>query len=148
MSLQLSVIVPGQADELLLYEQQRVRSEDPEQIFLSWTARWRKEALEYYLKLGWSFLARDDQQLVGYFLAQPLLFITGETQMSWVEHLQYSSLQARDELCALAYKLARDKHLQKVIFPDEAHLINSIKSLGGQSWQPKSYEIRTTKVTQ
>lgn len=158
MALFCRIVQLQDLDEILDFENRRLQEQIPDEMertLHSWNARWRKEALEHYLKLGWSFLARDKDKpspfsdeglLVGYFIAQPLLFLDGQTQSLWVEHLQYTSLQARDELCELAYKLSREKHLQKVFFPNVAGINNSISAFKAEIWNPSVMSIKTTKA--
>lgn len=158
MALFCRIVQLQDLDEILDFENKKLIEQVPDEMertFQSWNARWRKEALEHYLKLGWSFLARDkdkpsefsdEGQLVGYFMGQPLLFVGGQTQSLWVEHLQYASLQARDELCELAYKLSREKHFQKVFFPNEHGIANSISAFKAEVWNPNVMQIKTTKV--
>lgn len=157
MSLYCRIIQSHDLPEILDYEQKKLASSVPdetERTLQSWNARWRKEALEHYLPLGWSFLARDREipsseseegTLVGYFIAQPFLFMEGQTQCLWVEHLSYSSLQARDELCDLAYRLSREKHFQRVLFPNIAGVANSVATLKASAWQPSVLDVKTTK---
>ncbi len=145
-------------NEILDFENKKLQeliSDEMERTLHSWNVRWRKEALEYYLVLGWSFLVRDtacssqfsdEGLLVGYYMAQPLLFLDGQTQSLWVEHLQYASLQARDELCELAYKVSREKHFQKVFFPNVSGISNSISSFKAETWSPAVMHIKTTKA--
>lgn len=158
--LVLKVAQASDIDELLDYENRKLSetvTNPDDRAFEAWKAKWRREALEHYLNLGWSFVARDHNQvssyskdglLMGYFIAQPLLFFEGHTQSLWVEHLQYTSLQARDELCELAYKLSREKHLQKVFFPNSQLIANSVKQLKGENWSPQVLQIVTTKLSQ
>jgi hypothetical protein len=158
MSLFCRIVQLQDLDEILDFENKKLQEQIPDEMertLASWNVRWRKEALEHYLKLGWSFLAReqdkpssfsDEGLLVGYFIAQPLLFLDGQTQSLWVEHLQYGSLQARDELCELAYKLSREKHFQKVFFPSVAGINNSISAFKAETWSPGVMSIKTTKA--
>lgn len=158
MSLFLRIIQPSEIDEIIDFEMkelaEKIRDESERQIH-SWNARWRKESLEHYLPMGWSFLARDpslassfskEGALVGYFLAQPLLFFDGQTQSLWVEHLQFSALQARDELTDLAYRLSREKHLQRVFFPNTNSILNSIKQMKPEPFGTETFFVKTTKV--
>lgn len=150
MSLNLKVLQLSDLEEILDFEKKKLSesiSDEMEREFAAWNGRWRREALEHYLPMGWSFLARDhDSQIIGYFIAQPLLFLDGQTQSLWVEHLQFSSLQARDELCELAYKLAKEKHLQKVYFPQQNTIENAVKALKAETWSPGVLHIKTTKA--
>jgi hypothetical protein len=158
MSLNLRVIEMNEIEEILEFETRKLKEQFPEDIeamMQAWHAKWRKEALEHYLKTGWSFLARNkdrasthspEGELVGYFLAQPLLFFDGQTQSLWVEHIQFSSLQARDEICDLAYRLAREKHFQKVYFPATQNIAPTLKSMKATDWNSHAVFINTTKV--
>lgn len=157
MSLFCRVIQPSDIDALLNFENRKLAeniADENERNFHSWNARWRKEALEHYLPMGWSFMAlsRDgattgeQEILMGYFIAQPLLFVDGQTQSLWIEHMGYSSLQARDELCELAYKLCREKHFQKVLFPHLSGISNGLSSFKPEAWAPPTISVKTTKV--
>ncbi len=158
MSLFCRVIQIEDLPEILEFENKKLQESIPDEMertLQSWNARWRRESLEHYLPLGWSFLVRDMDSsgaysdrgaLAGYFLAQPLLFLDGQTQSLWMEHIQYASLQARDELCELAYRLSREKHFQKVFFPNIAGVSNSISSFRAEAWNPAVMHIKTTKA--
>jgi hypothetical protein len=157
MSLFLRIAVPGEIEEVLEFENRKLKesfADDAERMMQSWNSKWRKEALEHYLPMGWSFVARDSNQssefsneglLVGYFIAQPLLFFDGQTQSLWVEHLQYSTLQARDELCDLAWRLSREKHFQRVYFPNTPALSPTLKTLKAEQWSSQVLMLKTTK---
>lgn len=157
MSLFLRIIEASEIEELLAFENAKLKEQfvdESERMFQSWSSKWRKEALENYLPKGWSFIARDKNQksefsseglIVGYFIAQPLLFFDGQTQSLWVEHLQYSTLQARDELCDLAYKLSREKHFQRVYFPNTPALSPTLKTMKAMDWNSQVMMLKTTK---
>ncbi len=158
MSLSSRVIQIQDLDEILSYEQKKLAetiADSNEAMIAAWSAKWRKESLEHYLPLGWSFLIRDEGlknsdnpegPLMGYLLAQPILFLEGQMQCLWVEHVAYSSLQARDELCDLAYRISREKHFQRVLFPNSSGVMNSIAGLKPEIWQPSVISIKTTKA--
>lgn len=159
MSLYLRVIQPDDLDEVLQFEKAKLQetiTDEMERELKSWNSRWRIESLNHYLPMGWSFLARDrnlkssfssEGLLVGYFIAQPLLFFEGQTQTLWVEHMQYNTLQARDELCELAYKLSREKHFQKVLFPESQSVMNAVRAYKAQNWDPQVLSVATTKAS-
>lgn len=158
-SLVFKVAQAHEIDEILDFENKKLAETTPDEndrIMEGWRAKWRKEALEHYLPTGWCFVARNPNQtssfskegtIVGYFLAQPLLFFEGHTQSLWIEHLQYSSLQSRDELCDLAYRLSKEKHFQKVYFPNSQLIANSVRPLKGESWAPQVLHITTSKMS-
>lgn len=143
-------------NDLLEYENKKLADSplSPEEKTLSsWSARWRQESLQHYLRLGWSFVAKvktedpinDEGTLAGYFIAQPLLFLDGQTQSLWIEHISFSNLKVRDELCELVYRLCREKHLQKVYFPHQNAILNSIKHMKPESWNPEMLVVKTTR---
>ncbi|MGZ3769256.1 MAG: hypothetical protein ACXVCP_06425 [Bdellovibrio sp.] len=150
MSLFCRVIQSEDLQEILDLENKKLQELYPDELertMAGWNSKFRVEALNHYIALGWSFLARDKDtnKLMGYFIAQPLLFLDGQTQTLWVEHVQYCSLQARDELCELAYKLGREKHLQRVYFPNDNGVPNSVKTFKPETWQPGTLSVKTTK---
>lgn len=158
MGLFCRIIQISDLDEIIDFEQRRLAetvADENERMFQSWHARWRKESLQHYLPMGWSFLARDpdlaseaqpEGPLVGYFLAQPLLFFDGQTQSLWVEYLSAASLQSRDELCQLAYKLSREKNFQRVFFPNNPGVMNSVGTLRPENWQSQILCVKTSKA--
>ena len=158
MALFCRIIQMDDLDEVMEFEGKRMAElypDESERMFASWSSHARKEAMEHYIPMGWCFLARDpgvasthstEGALVGYFLAQPLLFVDGQTQSLWMEHLQHTSLQARDELCDLAYRLSREKNFQRVYFPQGNGVHNSISTLKPQSWTPGTMMVKTTKA--
>lgn len=149
MSLFLRVLQVDEIEEILSLELHQLNERVPDEMerrFQSWNSRWRREALEHYLPLGWSFGARDNEKLVGYFLGQAFLFFDGQTQSLWVEHMQYLNLEARDNLLELAVKLGREKHLQKIYFPNEPHLSSALHPYRAEVWSPSSLVVRTTKT--
>lgn len=113
----------------------------------SWNARWRSEFLEHYSKTGWSFVCVDEEtnQLQGYFLGQALLFLDGQMQTLWIEHMHYNSIMIRDELSEVAYKLSREKHFQRVIFPNVQGISNALAAFKSENWNPNAFIIKTTK---
>lgn len=150
MSLYCKVILAEDLQEILDLENKKMQDAYPdemERMIAGWNSKFRLEALNHYIPMGWSFLARDNEthKLMGYFIAQPLLFLDGQTQSLWVEHVQHCSLQARDELCELAYKLGREKHLQRVYFPHENGVPNSVNSFKPETWAPGTISVKTTK---
>jgi len=148
MSLDLQVLQVSDLEEILDFENTKLAKEIPDETerrFHGWQARWRRESLEHYLRLGWSFAIREEGELLGYFLAQPLLFLDGQTQSLWVEHLQYLNLQARDTLCDLAVRTSREKHLQRVYFPTVHNLAPAVAPFRPENWQPQTSVVKTTK---
>ena len=117
----------------------------------SWTSPWRQESLNHYLPMGWSFggFLRDQQnketELKCYFLGQPMLFLNRQTQSLWVEHIYYENPMMGYEIFEIALKLSREKHFQKVYFPEYIQNLD-LKGLKISPWDPQYLEIKTTKV--
>ena len=100
-------------------------SDEHERVFASWKARWRDEALNHYLKLGWSlgvWKDNEETEFLGYFLGQVLLFYRGMTQNLWIEHLSAVSEESRNYLLDSAYRYSREKHLQRLIYDSSLNL--------------------------
>lgn len=98
---------------------------DPMELEMaSWTAPWRAESLDHYLKLGWSFAATSENQnqILGVVLAQPFLFFKGQTQTVWIEYLAGESAEIKKALFETVYRWSRDKHIQKLIIGGESQI--------------------------
>jgi hypothetical protein len=160
VSLAYQVLSPGDLDEIYEFAEARLKQEipdDTERTFHSWTVRWRKEALEHYLRLGWSFVARkpgskagEKGETMGFFLAQPLLFFRGQTQTLWVEHISGIDQETVRQLVDVAIRVAREKHLQRVLFSDADEFSWAMEHwkpgiLGADSKSDKIAEVKTTK---
>lgn len=111
-----------------------------------WDSSFRKEALEHYFKLGWSFLAHDlSGHLVGFFLGQPLLFLDKQTQTLWVEYVSAVNIEVKTELIDIAYRLSREKHFQRVLLSTEFQNENLTKPFPFQKWDRSTSSLKTTK---
>jgi hypothetical protein len=155
MSFVYKVMTVENIDEIIQLEKSKIKdqfSSEADFDISTWTAKWRKESLEYYAQSGWSYISFEqtdvESKIAGYFLAQPLLFFESQTQSLWVEYISYNSLQVRDELCELAYKLSREKHFQRVYFKNENSVGNALKKFSSQTWHSDTFYISTTKAQQ
>jgi hypothetical protein len=112
-----------------------------------WESRFRKESLEHYLKLGWSFIAETkiNQHLQGYFIGQPLLFFEGQTQTLWVEDILAETEEIESDLVEIAYKLSKDKHFQKVFFSSRHSPNCEKKNIKFNDYSEKLIWCKTTK---
>lgn len=121
--------------------------DEAERELQSWHASWRKESLEHYLPLGWSFGIWDEKtgQLMGYYIAQPQLFLCGMTQTLWVERLVATTPELTADLIELSYRICREKHFQKVLFciHADSDLANSVFQLNRIS--DNLMELKTAK---
>lgn len=107
---------------LLKWEYQQMGTmEEHAQMLAGWSAPWRQESLEHYLPKGWSFGLFQNEQLHGYFLAQPILFVRGLTQTLWVEHIAGLTFETVMECVDISVRVARDKHLQVALLRWQNH---------------------------
>lgn len=118
------VMTAEDIDEVLAFEMARLPGDGIEKEMQAWHAQWRREALEHYAPLGWSFVMRADGKINGYVLAQPLLFFKGWTQSLWIEHIGSNSEPLATYLFEIIYRWARDKHFQKVYFHETLQFVN------------------------
>ena len=138
-------------DSIIQYEQKCLEQQidDPiKRSMVSWNASWRQEALEYYLPKGWSFAVwgGEYQDLQGYLLAQPMLFVNSFTQSLWVETVSFLTSETAIQLIDVAYRTCREKHFQKVLFKDAEILRFALKSYKGLSDIHGWAEIPTAKM--
>lgn len=121
MSLNLRILQPSDRELVMDYGRRllaKTQTDPMELEMASWTAPWRAESLDHYLKLGWCFGASSsnaESDLVGYTLAQPFLFFRGQTQSVWVEVIAGDTEEIRKALLETLYRWARDKHMQKLV---------------------------------
>lgn len=150
-SLDFQVLSLGDLEEVYNFADSRLKvniSEENECRILSWSVKWRREALEHYLKLGWSFIARRAGQIEGFFLAQPLLFFRGQTQSLWIEHIEATDRTVMSTLLEVAIKVAREKHLQRVLYSETPELESvMLAANGGYSSAIISEAIMEVKST-
>ena len=91
-----------------------------ENQIIIWNSNSRTEALNHYFKLGWSFLALNkNNEIMGFFMGQPLLFVDKQTQSLWVEYISAENDAIYTELLDIAYRLSREKHFQRVLLSKE-----------------------------
>ena len=129
--MELKILLPEYKDAVLAFAKGRLaaRESDPmEREMKSWSARWRAEALDHYLNLGWSFGAFEGEKLLGFVLGQPFLFHRGLTQTLWLEHLEADDETIRSTLLDCAAKWARDKHFQCVLLEGASGELREIKT--------------------
>lgn len=111
-----------------------------------WDSSYRIEALEHYFKLGWSFLAlNQNKEIVGFFLGQPFLFMDKQTQTLWIEYVSAINEEVKTELIDLAYRLSREKHFQRVLLSSDFEKETLSKSFPFQKWERRTSILKTTK---
>lgn len=149
---ELQILSPTEQDDVLAFSRARGKQSHPEDPFLEWSAPWRKESLEHYLKLGWSMCRRDGEtgRLLGYILAQPILFMRQQTQTVWVEHVEGESATIVTELLDTVIRVSREKHMQRVLMSfdptkTDLGLGEVIRLRNGSMIEGDILEFRTTK---
>ncbi len=159
LEFKIDVLLETHLSELEAFEKEILRSKCDQGIYVnameaeisSWSSPSRQESLESYLPKGWSFSVRDlkENKLLGYFLGQPLLFFQKQTQVLWIEHMMALSEAVYDCLIEVAYRQAREKHLQRVYFAnceEESVVSKKIeKEFTGERWAKEVYVVATTK---
>lgn len=150
MSINYRIAQIADVQQVYQFAEDKLRLEIPDDMELMmavWNSRFRKEALEHYLKMGWSFVAYDEnQKILGFFIAQPFLFFQGDTQTLWVEMITAVDFKIEAELAEIAIKLSRDKHLQKVILPKSVETLRFENSnFKFQKWSDDCVWVKTTK---
>ena len=154
MRMELHPKILGLSDlELILdYEQaelQKTVSDDMEREMAGWHAPWRKEALEHYLPLGWSFglfeTPNENPIFHGYFLAQPQLFVRGLTQSLWLEHMNFDSDESGRQLLDVAYRFSREKHLQSLLMPKGKWQNLLPDNAKVSNWEQNYVQVKTAK---
>ena len=111
-------------------------SESFENKMAVWDSHYRTEALNHYFKTGWSFIAHDSEKnVVGFFIGQALLFLEKQTQSLWVEYISAINSEIKTELVDIAYRLAREKHFQRVLFAKSLEQAQLTKSFPFQNWE-------------
>ncbi|MBC7457162.1 MAG: hypothetical protein H7235_02705 [Bdellovibrionaceae bacterium] len=148
MKVEYRIAQSDDLDTIYQFAESRLKVEIPddmERMIKIWSSLFRKESLEHYLKLGWSFIAENESKnCVGYFLGQPLLFFEGHTQTLWVEDVQAQTPEISADLIEISYKLSRDKHFQKVILSPAAQTFLDTKNIKYQPSLPTIW-CKTTK---
>jgi hypothetical protein len=136
-------------DNVYQFECQKNFQDQAEQIenqMLIWNSAYRKEALIHYFKLGWSFIAcNNENQILGFFLGQPLLFVDHQTQSLWIEYVSATTSEIKNELVEIAYKLSREKHFQRVLISADLEMTTSNKKFPFVNWQRTTSVLKTTK---
>lgn len=151
MDWNTKILRPEDLEAIIQYELNLVQQKDGDPMELemeTWSALWRREALEQYLPLGWSFAVwsnGDAPKLLGYFIGQPFLFFRGMTQTLWVEHLNADSEEIKQHLVDVAYRTAREKHFQKVLFYNPEGYESHVQQLKSNAIEDKILEVKTAK---
>ncbi len=145
------MFLPDYVDAVFGFEKNRLGSALGEIQFemKSWDQPWRKESLDHYSQLGWSFVAVDnDNKVRGYILGQPILFFNNWTQTLWIEHLAYESEDLGQQLIDTIVRWAKTKHLQKVLVNSDSSSASFVQE-SFPKFKGKNYlHLSTTKLAE
>lgn len=140
------ILLTEDAEKILQYEMQKNLTPEEEINFDAWTAPWRQESANHYISLGWCMGAFSNEgQLLGYILAQPLLFWQRQTQTVWVEHLAANKNEIAIGLIDVICRWSRDKHLQQVVLSGPSEYFALAKEIGGRVTPEGWVRFTTTK---
>ena len=146
---ELQILSASDQAEVLTFSRSRSNKED---IFVEWSAPWRQESLEHYLRIGWSMARREAStgRLVGYILAQPFLFLRRQTQTVWIEHVEGETSAIVSELIDTVIRISREKHMQRVLMDFHTAQVDLglgevIRSRNGRMIEQDILEFATTK---
>lgn len=147
---EIRILLPEHKEALLAFGRAQLGREvhDSMEVEMqSWSARWRGEALDHYLSMGWSYGTFDSTgNLTGFILGQPFVFMRGLTQTLWVEHFCYSDTGAAQLLLDTTYRWARDKHFQCVLIEESPETKSFMKDWKqAHPVETPLIEIRTAK---
>lgn len=146
---ELQILSSSDQGEVLAFSRARADKSDP---FVEWSAPWRQESLDHYLKIGWSMARRDEKtgRLRGYILAQPFLFLRRQTQTVWIEHVEAETPALVAELLDTVIRISREKHMQRVLMEfdpkkTDLGLGEVIRERKGRMIEDEILEFATTK---
>ncbi len=146
--MEMKLLLSEHIDEIFNFEMNRLNEKLStfEAEMASWDSPWRKEALEHYAQLGWSFVAVKNDKICGYVLGQPLLFFNQWTQSLWIEHLAFENGDEGRELIDISVKWAKTKHLQKVLINQSIMAFTNLKNVYPTLADGGYVHLSTTKM--
>lgn len=144
---ELQILSLSELAEVIEFARARSSGAGAGDPFVEWSAPWRTESLEHYLKLGWSMSRRDPVtgRLCGYILAQPFLFWRKQTQTVWIEHVDGETPAIKNELIETLIRIGREKHMQRVLIPLGLGPDEAIRARSGKVIEDDIVEFQTTK---
>lgn len=144
----IRILQPTDVEAILQFERSALEVTEPDSMereLFEWHAPWRRESLEHYLALGWSFGDFAGDKITGYFLAQPQLFTRGMTQTLWIEHFHATNETVQAALFDVAYRTCREKHFQKLVMKEEGPHTLKQSDLRLEPLGDKLLEAKTAK---
>lgn len=150
MELDFQPMILEDVDRIFDFEMKNLEEkniDEGDRMIASWSSRWRKEQIQHYSQIGWSYVVCFDNKVVGYFLAQPIMFFEGLTQTLWIDHVSAKSPQIYNELIQLAWKLSRDKNFQRVYLPANVEKDFSVENLKLIDWKPNTFCINHPRMS-
>lgn len=149
--MEVKLFLPDHVEAVFEFEKNRLEEglSDVQAEMKSWDQPWRKESLQHYSQLGWSFVLIDPSSKVqGYILGQPILFFNNWTQTLWVEHLSFEDSDFGYQLMDTVVRWAKTKHLQKVLLNLDSDQSGFVKE-SFPAFNSKGYlHLSTTKLAE
>ena len=149
--MEIKLFLPDQVEAVFEFEKNRLEGGMSElQIEMqSWDQPWRKESLQHYSQLGWSFVQLDaDDKIQGYILGQPFLFFNNWTQTLWVEHVAFDNPEVGLQLVDTIVRWAKTKHLQKVLMNCDSSQSSFVKESFPGFNEKGYFHLSTTKLSE
>lgn len=146
--MEIKLFLPDHVEAVYEYEQSQLPADQSEiqKEMTSWDNPWRKESLDHYAKLGWSFVAVEEDKIVGYILGQTVLFFNNWTQTLWVEHLSFKDNEVGHQLADTVIRWAKTKHLQKVVMNSQSDRAAFVTESFPKFNESGYFHLSTTKL--
>ena len=149
--MEVKILTSDFCDSIITFEKERLSATGLSEIQIemkSWDYPWRGESLDHYANLGWSFIAQDENKILGYVLGQPLLFFNNWTQTLWLEYSSYLNDEVGETLLDTAVRWAKSKHFQKVILNPQGNDVEFAKKKFPKFNEGQFLHLSTTKLSE
>ena len=148
--MEIKLFLDDHVEAVFSYELNRLPSDlsEIQREMKSWENPWRKESLQHYSKLGWSFIAFEGDEILGYILGQPVLFFNNWTQTLWVEAMSFQDKEVGFQLLDTVVRWSKSKHLQKVIYNKKCSHAGFAKESFPKFQDGDYLHLSTTKLTE
>ena len=145
---QMQSLRPEDLESILALEKSKALADGSDEIEASmkeWSSRWRREALEHYLPLGWSFGVFDNDKLQSYVIAKVIPFFRSYTQVLWIENITTKDKLDKAQLMDVLYKYSKEKHLQYVMMDENINISELNLDIPLEEISDRFFQVRTTK---
>lgn len=149
--MDVKLLTPDFCDSILAFEKEKLIASGLSEIQVemkSWDFPWRKESLDHYAKVGWSFVAIENEKIKGYILGQPFVFFNNWTQTLWLEYSSFPNQEVGEALFDVSIRWAKSKHLQKVILNPNGNDVEFVKEIFPKFKEGEFLHLSTTKLSE